>query len=588
MKGPEIHQMDVQECDYFSGSMGSSKKTDISRLAHLRKLILPSFITEHMDGASLCTVLRTQLAHSLVLILLVQPQVRTFLGVSGYLALVLSSIEVSGGYSASASGISSFFSLFFAAMGYAVGVACNAINWRIRRSPAPQLLIENLLETGVCRPSSSSAEMEACFMATANRGHYLTLSTTALSVCLLLLYTFLMGLLRSIFPRISFATFLSSAVAMASVTYLNFLPIFLPEMVGLQLMVPIVVAFLIRIVMCLSIAPCSSNSKVTSMLTNAVNEIGSIIQNSFCDIKLHETKAAELRASVEAVEDAVDAASLDLFYSKFEISYSRFTSEDLHDLQEKVKTLIDSLWLLSKMMEDTSIPISAVERQLHPLQLKFIAIVEILSFSSHYKKYHGHERPSVNSEKNSVFTLGAYHLFDIVEKLNIFMSERTERWVFPSFQFMFSRYKIPRNERKSGIHRWTISHEIVSVDHGEPTRTLCRAAQVFHRDLMRISPYALYAAKQAVVSIAMLTPYFCRPSAYLSYRYRLVWASILTLSLIRFRNRQCLGILTTSEFDRFGLWYFLCRLVYFTGKCMGFLFYIFIGIPRLRISSSFL
>lgn len=513
-EAPRKNNAHFQQYEYNESPPPSAKSTCGERPNRLWSFIRPSFLLDNMDARSLEVVIRSNGVFFIILILLVIPEIRGFVGADGYLALLICSVRVSGGLSAGTGGITCLIDLVFAAMGYTIGIICNAINWKIRGSPSPQILIKTLIEHQVCPLSESPSVLQACFMQNVSSGYFLKTSTTAVSVCILVFYIFIMGLMGSNVRILQFSALLSSGVAMSSVAYLNFIPIFQPEVVAFQIMIPIVVAVIIRAVLCITMTPFTSNSRATHVLSEAISEVADAVQSSFCDDIYKTATTKNLQYSLENIEKKLDSVSYEISFSGFELSYGRYTAQELQILRNKLRSLLHSLWLLSRLIHDPFISSRTAEHEIRTLKPLLSQAVQSLSSSAHFRYHHQLDNSLLSREsKDNVIWSTIIRSFDIVSDLNRFSAGRKLHWIFPSMKFMFSKQK------------------------GSSTdNMLTKENYGFHSPLKNGSHYFMFAAKQSIVCVAMLTPYFCRPTFPIAYKYRFVLAPIITVFMIRFRS----------------------------------------------------
>lgn len=329
-----------------------STKTDIEapkpRVLHWRKygrLLWPAWFLDHLNRASLKTILPTFIQVWLTVIISVIPATSHWIGTACYLLQIVGFICASGGLLVSLNILLSLVCFLYAVVGWLFVVVALAIATRIRGWPSTDSVAKILIDDGSCSPSNISQ----CMIQQFYTGRFLETRCTAVFVVALIMGITLFGLTGKLHPLARQPYVIGTISLIINTCYTVFYPVFLPKDVGYTLIKPFGLAFAMKILLSVFVFPTTSNSTYFAGVIRVLEDLRSVnfkngrmmltikpSHDSFLNYQL-------LMKDIQAIR--IKVPPLDLFLSTIwaEVSYGRLDGGDASDIRSVIKPFVNTI-----------------------------------------------------------------------------------------------------------------------------------------------------------------------------------------------------------------------------------------------------
>jgi len=312
-------------------------------------LVWPDLILSHLDKTSLKIIFRSWVMMWSLTLLQICHQTEVFMGPSSFLANFAAGIEISGNLSVSSAVVHCSADVISVLFSAAISVVTHAINWKIRGLPSEQQILKELADRNLC--TGSNPTFENCIIPVMHGGEFLDIRVTAVTIFGMLFSFTICGYFQCISKYFQLAWLLNSLYTIIVFPFNNYMPVWRPWEYARNCVVPMCIAFTMRLAVSLFMYPFSSNNKVVgnfsmacTKLMETCKRVRTLSQSAIPSENDFSSKFSFINTETQATFSKYIVNEIDMeMVTHLEIWFSRFEKPDLSDLQAQIRLIMSGL-----------------------------------------------------------------------------------------------------------------------------------------------------------------------------------------------------------------------------------------------------
>lgn len=313
---------------------------------YFQKILRPGFVLNHLDKQSLLVVGRTYVFLMTFVFLAVITPVNRWFGYSAYLLNLGTIWDPPGGYSVCGGVFISLMQFSFVVLSFTFFVVSSALIWRIDGYMTVEDVMLDLNAGGQCLDGSTYC-MEVAIL----DGRYMNVKTVAVTIFAIVICLAVEKYITSRQPYFRLTWLFGMVSALNFLTTSAHVPFFSPWDQGRSTVICFGFICAHKALLCVVFAPITSSCKLIRSFSSSLKKFTKTANDMFSVAEALRPSDPDFRDKMgkfpHLYEKILHSGSTLLYdhkVSRYELSYSRFDSYDLYELDNRVKSVGNNLY----------------------------------------------------------------------------------------------------------------------------------------------------------------------------------------------------------------------------------------------------